>query len=110
MNGLVPTGKVNDRVVVELRNVAENTVKRLEMIEFDDEDVSANEAYDDEAYVFLRMWNVDEALENIPAVLNSMVEVAFQLVAGVYGHPNVAHVAHERVEPENESGEDTVVL
>jgi hypothetical protein len=32
------------------------------------------------------MWSVDDAVDMMPAVLRMMVDVAFQLVAGVYGN------------------------
>ena len=43
-------------------------------------------------------------------MFKTRVEVAFHEVAGVYGNAKVAQVAHERVAPENESGDETVVF
>lgn len=51
----------------------------------------------------------DDAVDIKPPVFKTSVEVAFQLVAGVYGKAKVAQVAHESVPAENESGAETVV-
>jgi hypothetical protein len=51
----------------------------------------------------------DEAVTISPALFRLIVEVEKPIAFVVNGYANVAHVAHESVPPENESGPETVV-